>query len=49
MAKVLIASGVDTSKITLFVQSHVPEHSELTWMLSCLCTQHFLNNMIQYK
>lgn len=49
MAKVLLASGVDTSKMCLFVQSQVSAHCELTWILSCLGPQHWLNTMIQYK
>ena len=32
----LIALGIDPEKSTLFVQSHVPEHTELTWVLQCL-------------
>jgi len=31
-----IAGGVDPAKSAVFVQSHVPEHAELTWVLSCL-------------
>jgi tryptophanyl-tRNA synthetase len=49
IAKVLLASGVDTSKMCLFVQSQVPAHLELTWILSCLGPQHWLNTMIQFK
>jgi tryptophanyl-tRNA synthetase len=49
MAKVLLASGVDPDKMCLFVQSQVPAHCELTWILSCLGPQHWLNTMIQYK
>ena len=32
----LIALGIDPERSTLFVQSHVPEHAELTWVLQCL-------------
>ena len=49
MARTLLASGVDPSKICLFAQSHVSAQMELTWILSCLGPQHWLNLMIQYK
>ena len=31
-----LAGGVDPDRSTLFVQSHVPEHAELAWVLGCL-------------
>src|ERR1700690_1014795 len=31
----LIAAGLDPDVCTLFVQSHVPEHTELSWLLEC--------------
>src|SRR5690625_7760024 len=31
-----IAAGIDPERSTLFVQSHIPEHTQLTWILSCL-------------
>src|SRR4051812_5055315 len=31
-----LAAGVDPQRSTLFVQSHVPEHTELAWILSCI-------------
>ena len=31
----LMAIGLDPEKSTLFIQSHVPEHSQLAWLLSC--------------
>ena len=34
---------------TLFLQSHVAEHSELMWLLSCMTPLSWLNNMIQFK
>ena len=34
MAAELLASGIDPDRCTLFVQSHVPEHSELQWLLT---------------
>src|ERR1700709_900864 len=32
----LIAAGVDPARCTLFLQSHVPEHAELAWVLGCI-------------
>lgn len=49
MAEVLLACGVDPSRTILFVQSHVPAHAELCWLLSCVGPQSWLNFMVQYK
>lgn len=49
MAASLFASGLDPSKCTVFVQSLVPEHSELAWLLGCIGPQSWLNKMVQYK
>ena len=49
MAEVLLACGIDATRTTLFVQSHVPEHTELCWLLSCIGPQSWLNSMVQYK
>ena len=35
-ALVNIAAGLDPEKVTLFVQSHVPEHTELSWVFTTL-------------
>ena len=32
----LIGAGLEPDRCTLFVQSHVPEHAELAWVLSCI-------------
>lgn len=45
----LLACGIDPNKTILFVQSDIPAHSELFYLLSCVTPQHSLNNMIQYK
>src|SRR5437867_9277784 len=34
-AAILLAVGIDPQKATLFVQSHVPEHTQLAWVLNC--------------
>jgi tryptophanyl-tRNA synthetase len=45
----LLACGVDPDRAVLFVQSHVPAHSELAWMLTCLARMGELRRMTQYK
>lgn len=45
----LIASGVDYNKASLFLQSSIPYHTELQWILSCVTPNSWLNTMIQYK
>ncbi len=44
-----IASGLDPEKNTLFVQSHVPAHAELAWVLNCYAMHGELNRMTQFK
>ena len=36
LAALLIATGLDPDVCTLFVQSHVPEHPRLSWVLECM-------------
>ncbi len=45
----LLALGLDPEKSTLFVQSHVPEHSALSWLLSCNTQFAELSRMTQFK
>ncbi len=45
----LLAAGLDPDVCTLFVQSHVHEHAELTWLLECTATVGELSRMIQFK
>ena len=49
MAIDLLAIGLDPELCTLFVQSHVPEHSQLTWLLECTATMGELRRMTQFK
>ncbi|KAL4480487.1 hypothetical protein ABPG72_022242 [Tetrahymena utriculariae] len=49
MAAALLASGIDPKKSNIFVQSAVPYHAELQWMLGCIAPQNWLNTMTQYK
>jgi tryptophanyl-tRNA synthetase len=45
----LIACGLDPEKSTLFVQSHVPEHTELAWILATVTPHGELERMTQFK
>ena len=45
----LLALGLDPEKSTLFIQSHVPEHSALSWLLSCYTQFGELSRMTQFK
>ena len=45
----LLACGVDPNKAILFIQSLVPEHAELCWILSCFCSYGELQRMTQFK
>lgn len=44
-----IASGIDPKKNTIFIQSHVPAHSEAAWLLNCYTYMGELGRMTQYK
>ena len=46
---IYIAAGIDPSKCTLFVQSHVPAHAELGWILDCYTQFGELSRMTQFK
>jgi tryptophanyl-tRNA synthetase len=45
----LFAAGLDPDRCIVFVQSHVPEHTELTWVLGCLAGFGELSRMTQFK
>ncbi len=49
LAMDLIACGIDPIKSILFIQSSVPEHTELTWILSCFTPFAELQRMTQFK
>ena len=49
VAALYIASGIDPNKSTIFVQSHIPAHSELAWILNCISRIGWLNRMTQFK
>lgn len=46
---ILMAVGIDPEKTILYVQSQVPEHAELTWILNCFSYMGELNRMTQFK
>lgn len=49
MAAELLAAGVDPKKSTFFVQSHVPEHTELSWVFNTVTPTAELERMTQFK
>jgi len=49
MAIGLLAAGVDPTRSTFFVQSHVPEHAELMWLLTSVAPLGELERMTQFK
>ncbi len=49
LAAAFLACGVDPAKATVFVQSAVPEHTELTWLLACQTGLGALERMTQFK
>jgi tryptophanyl-tRNA synthetase len=49
MAAAILAAGVDPDRATLFVQSSVPEHTELAWLFNCVTPLGELERMTQFK
>lgn len=49
LAKIYLAAGVDTQSSTIFVQSQVPEHTELAWILNTITKIPELERMTQFK
>ncbi len=49
LAALLMASGIDPDKSTLFIQSHVTAHAEGCWLLNCITPLGWLQRMTQYK
>jgi tryptophanyl-tRNA synthetase len=49
LARVYLAVGIDPEISTIFIQSDVPEHTELTWVLNCVARVSELERMTQYK
>ena len=49
VAKVYLASGINPEKSTLFIQSHIPEHAELMWILNTIAKTGEMSRMTQFK
>jgi tryptophanyl-tRNA synthetase len=49
LAAVYLAAGIDPERSTIFVQSQVPAHSELAWILNCITPLGWLYRMTQFK
>src|ERR1019366_1359314 len=45
----LFASGLDPEVCTVFIQSHVPYHAQLSWLLECVTTYGELSRMVAFK
>lgn len=45
----LLAAGLDPDRCTLFVQSHVPEHAQLGWLMNCITGFGEASRMTQFK
>lgn len=49
VARLYLAAGIDPQVSTIFIQSDVPEHTELAWILTCLARVAELERMTQFK
>ncbi|AKG23805.1 tryptophan--tRNA ligase [Calothrix sp. 336/3] len=49
IAALYLACGIDLNYSTIFIQSHIPAHSELTWLFNCITPMNWLTDMIQFK
>jgi tryptophanyl-tRNA synthetase len=49
IAKIYLAAGIDPEKSTIFVQSHLPQHSQLMWLLNTISKTGELFKMTQFK
>jgi tryptophanyl-tRNA synthetase len=49
LAAMLLATGLDPERSTIFVQSHVPAHTQAAWIVSCMATYGELRRMTQFK
>ena len=48
-AALYVACGIDPNICSIFVQSHIPAHSELCWILNCMTPINWMERMIQFK
>jgi tryptophanyl-tRNA synthetase len=49
LARIYLAAGIDPEVSTVFIQSDVAEHAELTWILNCMTRMSELDRMTQFK
>jgi tryptophanyl-tRNA synthetase len=49
VARIYLAAGIDPQVSTIFIQSDVPEHTELAWILNCMARVAELERMTQFK
>jgi tryptophanyl-tRNA synthetase len=49
LAAIYLACGIDPARSHVFLQSHVPAHSELAWLLDCFLPMGWLERMTQFK
>lgn len=49
LARIYLAAGIDPDRSTVFIQSDVAAHAELTWVLSCIARMGELERMTQFK
>lgn len=49
VAALYLACGIDLNCSTIFVQSHVPAHSQLMWLFNCITPVNWLEDMVQFK
>ena len=46
---IYVSAGIDPDKSTIFIQSHIPAHTQLSWILNCYTYMGELNRMTQFK
>src|SRR5919198_2675638 len=49
LAAMLLATGLDPERSTIFVQSHIPAHTQGAWIVSCVASYGELRRMTQFK
>jgi tryptophanyl-tRNA synthetase len=49
IAALYLACGISVEHASIFIQSHIPAHSELAWLLNCITPLNWLEDMIQFK
>jgi tryptophanyl-tRNA synthetase len=49
IAALYLACGIRIEHASIFIQSHIPAHSELAWLLNCVTPLNWLQDMIQFK